>query len=95
MHLFEDNPSKAEHILESAPDQHPLTRCLLAWHRQSWQEAIDAVSTWSPESVGDRALKLQMLARLTVGAGDPQWRCHAGAEGRRDRGRQRGRRAGR
>jgi tetratricopeptide (TPR) repeat protein len=68
--LLEDDPAEAERILESAQDQHPLARCLLAMHRQSWQEAIDAVSTWIPDSPGDLALKRQILVRTTVQGGD-------------------------
>jgi len=68
--LFEDDPSEAERILESAAGLHPLARCLLAWHRQSWQDGIDALSTWTTTSDADRALKMQILARLTVGTGD-------------------------
>ncbi|TNH27485.1 hypothetical protein FHG89_18045 [Micromonospora orduensis] len=70
MCLSEVDPPEAERILEAATAQHPLASCLLATHREEWQEAIRAISAWNVESPGDRALKLQLLTRLTVRVGD-------------------------
>ena len=70
MQLFRKDPSAAEDILKSVGDGHPLARGLRHWHHESWQEAIDALSTWDPASDADLALKLQLLARLRVGSGN-------------------------
>lgn len=71
-HLLETDAKSVEalHLLESAADEHPLAACVHAWHRQEFREAIDALSAWTPTSAQDRARKLQILARLSVGSGD-------------------------
>lgn len=70
MLLAEADPEAARELLETTAESHPLAGCLGAWLREEWQEAIEAVFAWKPEHDADRAMRLQILARLTAGSGD-------------------------